>query len=276
MIALLSRASMQVTRQIAVRWGERFPFYYVSEYPKSGATWLGRMLADYLQLPLPQRPRLPVATTAVIHNHWSYDPRLRRVAYVTRDGRDVMVSLYFHRVRILRDANHMSTGRVQDRYRRLFGASWDPDDVHGSLPRFIEDEFRRPLGSKEHWAAHVTAWGRAPADRVTQVRYEALLEDGPGELARLVTRLTGTEPDPVRVRATVEKFAFERVVGRARGTEDRSHFMRRGVAGDWRNHFTREAAEVFDRVAGDVLVELGYEPDRSWVGGVRPAGAVTG
>ena len=40
---------------------------------------------------------------------------------------------------------------------------------------------------------------------------------------------------------------------------------RKGVAGDWRNHFTPEAAHVFDSIAGELLVESGYEPDRSWV-----------
>lgn len=271
MIALVSRTAMQATRQIAVRWGERFPFYYVTEFPKSGATWLGRMLADYLGLPLPQRPRLPVARSAVIHNHWRFDPRLRRVAYVLRDGRDVMVSLYFHRVRVLRDAEHVGGPRVRERYRKLFGARWDPDDIRGSLPRFIEEEFRAPLGCPVDWATHVRTWTRASEAAVVPVRYEALLGDGVGEVARVIRRLTGQSADPARVRDVVDKFSFERQVGRARGTEDRSHFMRRGVAGDWRNHFTREAADVFDRLGGAMLVELGYEPDRAWVGAVSDA-----
>jgi len=267
--ALLSRASMQVTRQIACRWGEVIPFYFVSEYPKSGATWLGRMLADYLQVPLPQRPLLPVASTAVIHNHWRYDPRLRRVAYVTRDGRDVMVSLYFHRIRVFRDPRHVGGPRVRERYRRLFGANWNPDDIQASLPKFMEEEFRRPLACPQNWAEHVSSWARASTEAVAHVRYETLLEDGPRELSRLVTHLSGAEPVPARIRAVVEKFSFERVAGRSRGTEDRGHFMRRGVAGDWRNHFTKDAAATFDRLAGDVLVRLGYEPDRTWVTQVR-------
>ena len=46
-------------------------------------------------------------------------------------------------------------------------------------------------------------------------------------------------------------------------------------AGDWRNHLTREAAEIFDHYCGDMLVAAGYEPDRSWVEGCEPSGGVT-
>ena len=55
-----------------------------------------------------------------------------------------------------------------------------------------------------------------------------------------------------------------RQTGRAPGAEDRGSFIRKGVAGDWVNHFTRETAELFDELAGDALVALGYESDRGW------------
>jgi hypothetical protein len=57
---------------------------------------------------------------------------------------------------------------------------------------------------------------------------------------------------------------MQRATGRAPGQEDRTNFIRKGVVGDWVNHFSREAAEVFDWLAGDTLVSLGYEPDRGW------------
>jgi hypothetical protein len=37
------------------------------------------------------------------------------------------------------------------------------------------------------------------------------------------------------------------------------------VVGDWRNYFSPEARESFDRYAGDELILLGYERDRAWV-----------
>ncbi len=49
--------------------------------------------------------------------------------------------------------------------------------------------------------------------------------------------------------------------------------LRKGQAGDWRNHFTREAAEIFDRYCGDMLISTGYEPDHEWVRRLPAAGA---
>jgi glycosyltransferase involved in cell wall biosynthesis len=42
-------------------------------------------------------------------------------------------------------------------------------------------------------------------------------------------------------------------------------FLRKGVVGDWRHHFSQAAREIFSRYAGSELILLGYERDRSWV-----------
>jgi hypothetical protein len=65
----------------------------------------------------------------------------------------------------------------------------------------------------------------------------------------------------------VDEFSFERQAGRPSGQEDRTSFLRKGVVGDWRNQFSQEAREVFDRYAGEELILLGYEKDRQWARG---------
>ena len=40
--------------------------------------------------------------------------------------------------------------------------------------------------------------------------------------------------------------------------------LRRGIAGDWQNHFTPKVTQVFKDMAGDALVALGYENDLDW------------
>ena len=60
-------------------------------------------------------------------------------------------------------------------------------------------------------------------------------------------------------------FSFERQSGRPSGEENKESFLRKGVIGDWRTRFSPQAREVFDRYAGEELILLGYERDRSWV-----------
>ena len=39
---------------------------------------------------------------------------------------------------------------------------------------------------------------------------------------------------------------------------------RKGIIGDWQNHFTEDHRRVFKRVAGDILIRLGYEKNGDW------------
>jgi len=246
-------------------WGETFPFYYVMEYPKSGGTWLAQMIADYLQIPRPQKPIFPIGFRSVIHGHWSYSPRLRRVFYLVRDGRDVVVSSYF---RAIGEIEHPPFANSRSYYRKRFPSLFDPTkdprkDVREILPRFICEWSTRPAGTRHPWPAHIAMWVDKP--HVVVVRYEDLLEDAVSTLARALPTHTGREVDLDALRITVEKFSFERQAGRKRGVEVPGAVLRKGVAGDWRNHFTRAAGAAFHARCGATLVNLGYERDGGWV-----------
>jgi hypothetical protein len=44
----------------------------------------------------------------------------------------------------------------------------------------------------------------------------------------------------------------------------KSHTFRSGKTGGWREHFSAEHKKLFKDVAGDLLVQLGYEKDNDW------------
>ena len=96
------------------------------------------------------------------------------------------------------------------------------------------------------------------------MRYEDLLEDAAGGLVRMLEHL-GVGTDAATVQRCVERHTFEKASkGRARGDLDPTSFFRKGVAGDWRNHFGEEERALFQKRAGHLLVSLGYEADGSW------------
>jgi len=135
--------------------------------------------------------------------------------------------------------------------------------VRDVLPRFIEEWSTRPAGAHCTWPQHVAMWSGRP--HVIMVRYEDLLADTAGTLARALPVHTGRAVDAENLEATVRKFSFERQSGRKAGDEAPGAVLRKGISGDWRNHFTRAAAEVFDRRCGSHLIELGYEKNSDWV-----------
>ncbi|MDP6875494.1 MAG: sulfotransferase domain-containing protein [Alphaproteobacteria bacterium] len=40
--------------------------------------------------------------------------------------------------------------------------------------------------------------------------------------------------------------------------------MRKGIKGDWKNHFTPRVANRFKEIAGETLIKIGYESDMNW------------
>ena len=265
----LAVLSNRMTRHIGRRWGARFPFYYVIEFPKSGGTWIGQMVADCLQLPFPKKPVLPIAMPAVVHAHWKYDPKLTNVLYITRDGRDLTVSAYFQGLRRAKDPTNAVGPKRRRLLERLAGPGVEIDNAVAIMPRFIEYVHHSARTSRKQWRAHVSSWRDRPG--VVYTTYESMLASPEAELCRILTGLTGGEPESWRVEMAVEKFSMRRQTGRAPGEEDTASFIRKGVAGDWKNYFNLEARRVFDRLAGDTLIELGYEPDHAWVEADEPA-----
>jgi len=52
--------------------------------------------------------------------------------------------------------------------------------------------------------------------------------------------------------------------GREAGKEDVESHYRKGVAGDWANHFTPRQVDAFKERYNDLLVQLGYETGADW------------
>lgn len=280
----LRLASNYSTREIASRWGGQLGFVYVCGYPKSGTTWVSQMVASYLGLPTPEGIVLPIGFKSVVHQHWEHRPAFDRAIYVIRDGRDVMVSLYMNLMKnyVARKARLAEWGRLSlvergllehidwswrhaRRFERILGSDFDPWDTRANLHRFIDAEMDEPFLPivRVPWQEHVSSWRRLGKETVF-VRYEDLLADTRAALTAVFTRHLGTEPDAELVDLAVRRCAFERQTGRRRGTEDRTKFARKGMAGDWKNHFTAEARRVFQRRAGELLIAVGYETDDSW------------
>jgi hypothetical protein len=234
-----------------------FPLYIVNEYPKSGGTWIGQMLGKALDLPFP-RNRLPMLTSCIMHGHYLQSWNMKNVLIVWRDGRDVMVSQYFHSLFYNDKGNALGVERARNNLPFK-----DYDDIQTNLPKFIEYVFEEKKHPRFSYADFVRHWhGRK---NVVYTSYENMRRDTVGELQRIVYELTGTKLSLEKAVEIENEFSFERQSGRKVGEENKKSFMRKGVIGDWRNHFTEEACKVFDQFAGNELIRLGYEKDNSWV-----------
>lgn len=234
--------------------------YLVAEYPKSGGTWFGQMLSDYLDVPFPRNTTRPSLESSVLHGHELYRGYKAPCTVVLRDGRDLMVSFYYHHL-FKNEWNHHPTVEKNRKYLHYS----DFDDIKSNLPSFIEYMNTTWANKVNHftWSEFVHSWlGNVHEDRV--VRYEDLLSDPEGSMTRVLHSLGVEQVEQSRLLQIIDKYSFEKVSGRGKGKEVKTSFVRKGVAGDWVNHFSDEAKKSFAHYSGDALILCGYEKDDSW------------
>jgi Sulfotransferase family len=160
-----------------------------------------------------------------------------------------------------------------DRIKRLFpdcrllAVHRDGRDVVVSDQFFSRHSLHRAWNFEQSalaWRRQVEA-ERAAVDRygLFSLSYEALHERGP-EAVTSVLKFLGLAHGPELVESLLRRSTFRFHTGRNPGRERRGRHARKGVVGDWRQHFGQEEARLFNRIAGRDLVRLGYEQDLAW------------
>ena len=237
----------------------------VAEYPKSGGTWIVGMLGDALQLPkrdiyindqhpwledsskgidLRKHPwfidstSLSLTDSCVIKSHELPHSSLTefpaRFIHLVRDGRDVVVSKYF--------------------YEKDFCVA------NGIYERFDVPFENYIMQVTLEWRNYVLAWMKCG---VATIRYEDFLQDTPSTLRAVLDGLGLTVGD-----AELQQAIDANTKAKLKQALDKAHkyntFIRKGVSGDWEHYFNRENVRTFKDLAGDILIQLGYENSLHW------------
>jgi len=235
-------------------------------YPKSGNTWFCYLLAyclnaEYDDLDDPGvHPQSDYERQYVkgglAHKSWQEQtglilkthrktvrPKGEPVVYLVRDGRDVLVS-YFHYLQKFFPATF---GRA------VKGTIWSRLFRFGR-PQHEFGGFLRCFAPK--WADHVNYWLARNPDVL--VRYEDLKKDPTCTLNTIFAGL-GVEVAESVILEALDIFSFQKMSGRKEGAEDNKSFYRKGISGDWRNHFSAADLAYFDGKAARVMTELSYK-----------------
>ena len=237
------------------------------------AEWQGVLLGF-----LSSRARKPIivdkitpylGTAAAVMQGLQQDFPDARIIQLVRDGRDVVTSGVYDWIG--REPPPIADDPQTVRRAEYFtGAGDNRKQPMPPLDRFLDD------GSIRTWAQYWTQPHQAlvqspiPAERIITIRYEQMLDDYPAVLARLF-RFLGVAADDSRIADCIQATTFEKSTGRNAGTHQPLAKARKGIAGDWKDHFTRHDARLFHRQAGATMKALGYEPDDCWVSACPPS-----
>ncbi len=175
-------------------------------------------------------------------------PRAKdRCLVVVRDPRDIIVSLV------------MSLAH-----------SHTPNDVTSLLRLPLRradrgDRIRIGIHLFTYWAGQFRSWlGHTAGEEVLRMDYAELIGDEQAQFRRIFSFLNWRIPDEV-VTEVVGRHSFVATSGGRRpGEENEFSHRRKGVAGDWRNHFTRETGALLEEACPGLLRAGGYVETDDW------------
>ena len=237
---------------------------FVVSYPRSGNTWTRFLIANLLHPEEPvtfatierivpdseaqsSRTLRAVPRPRVIKSHQYFHPRFRKVIYIVRDPRDVVLSYY----------------DFQRKYRHI-------KDGH-PLSQYVRDFVGGALGSGDWgtWAENVQSWisTRQGQPGFLLLRYEDMSANTLHELTKLASFLR-IEPETQLLSNTIERSSAERLRQLERVQADqwvstknkRSDipFVRTATSGGWKEQLPPDEIATIEAAWGPLMRYLGY------------------
>ncbi len=235
---------------------------FIVSYPKSGNTWTRFLIANLLHpkepvnfgnidrlIPelagLTKRQLDRVPRPRIMKSHEYFDARFRKVIYIVRDPRDVVVS-QFHFFRKRR--------RIADDY---------------SIEQFVSRFVAGATSDYGSWSDNVASWlaTRQNSPSFLLLRYEDMLARTGEELTRVASFL-GVRATPDLLAQAVERCSADQM-RKLEGTNATAMvvkdmrqdipFVRAAKSGGWRTELPEPAIAELEARWGHLMTYLGYE-----------------
>ncbi|XP_040271536.1 sulfotransferase 2B1-like isoform X2 [Bufo bufo] len=232
---------------------------YIVSYPKSGTTWMMEILSllckngdftwcrevpNFMRIPWLdvsglgeklvdecQSPRFLASHLPIQCFPKSLSSSKAKIIYIARSPKDVLVSLYHF-------ANMSYLVKKSN-----------------SFDEFMKDflQGRVPFGS---WFDHIKGWMQMKDNKnFLFVTYEDLSQDHRGTIKKICTFLE-KELEEQAIDLVVEHSSFKSMKNNSMSNNSlvpdyvidtkNNNFMRKGIIGDWKNHFTQKQKEYMD------------------------------
>ena len=247
--------------------GRNFGVYpddtFIISYPRSGSTWT-RFLVANLAYPnetvsfanldslvpataVSSRRSLKAARRPrIIKTHNYYDHRYRRVIYVVRDPRDVVLSEYRF---------HLKGRKIEDGY---------------PMDRFVARFVAGEVGNYGSWKENVASWlaSRGDSPDFLLLRYEDMVADTVRELLKVAAFL-GIDASPERVAGAAERSSAENMRAMekkesetwvvTKGRRQDIPFVGAATSGGWKSRLPESCVAQVETAWAPLMRWLGYE-----------------
>lgn len=244
-------------------------------FPKSGNTWLARLVAEVTDSNISIGTKddpinssdnsiTRVGQYEIIKSHApnkKHIVEIQNYIYIMRDVRDVVVSGFFfsnpfinsEEVKINALGRFTEIKRYYFRHQvRRMNLRWCGNEFDQLASCFVGTNF--DVGS---WSDHIRTWTVTPGVHI--VRYEDLLSNTLFEISKIADFLA-IDIDIMKLQAVIERQSFSRKKAFYNFKADKvnSRFLRSGQAGDWQHYLDEEMLKVITQRHGDCMRQWGY------------------
>jgi hypothetical protein len=238
---------------------------FLVSFPRSGNTWTRFLVCNLMN---PDDPvnfaqlesRIPeiydvtdrelraFPRPRIVKSHECFDPRYKKIIYIVRDPRDVLISYYEFQLK-----------------RRVIS---DDCSLEEFLPYFMESEFEPKTGS---WRDHVVSWTatRRGQNNFLLLRYEDMLADTLAESTKISSFLR-LDCNPERIARAVALSSADRMRKlekeqsrqwkETKKTRQDKPFVRKAASGGWKSTLPERCVAQIESAWGEVMRSVGYEP----------------
>lgn len=232
--SLSVRVSAKVTTQLmSSSYGAKLPMIGITEFPKSGGTWVGQVLSTYLGIPFPQRPKLPVLMRSVWHGHWL--PPLRADVLVRRDPRDCYVSLLHHRIKMANTAvGRECNSAIVKKFQKHFPSAVKSNRVSATdVEKYFDFLLDGNFLGEPCWLHFNDNWGMSE-NKPKIIEYSEARLNPERAFGALIIQLFGVLDERI-LQLSLQRYDFSTLKSKSSG------FVRAGVGVDgWKNEIPSE------------------------------------
>ena len=237
---------------------------FLVSYPKSGNTWTRFLIAnlvfpekqpDFANLNelipdpegLSKRHLENMPRPRYIKSHQYFDPRYKKLIYIVRDPRDVVLSEFHFDIK-----------------RRAISEDYP---LQQFVSRFVRGELNHPYGT---WGENAASWfyTRRQGPQFLLVRYESLQSQAIDEMEKIAEFL-GVSADPERIAFAIQQSSADRMRelekkqgmlwSSTRETRQDKPFVRAAKAGGWKNELPEASVAEIEGAWGGLMRVSGYE-----------------
>lgn len=243
------------------RSGARYIFQYinpilfdtvaVNEFPKSGGTWVCKVLSSYLGYRFDDNV-FPKYGAAVVKYHKLRIPTALKEVAIIRDPRDVIISFYYHSFFVF--ADNPFNAPIVSLSRRTFSYS-DYLDIEANISDFIDYMLGKPIKPGFRWDYF---YEKKSKNSIPIFRYEDLRSKPQETFSHILETIGFNNIETERLSKSIEKFNIKKIQKNTPSSEGKVNFVRSGKINGWQDILSETDNKKISNTFSSIMEEFTY------------------